>query len=132
MFFLTMLCVSFTIAFAFAWHGLWLILPFAGIEMLVLGLALYWCMNSLSRVETITVSDEEISVNVRQRNRELARYTFPRAWTRATTVSPASTIQKQSLWLGGRQSKVEIGVFLDDREKVRLANAINKAIRKEL
>ena len=127
-----MLCVSFTIAFAFAWHGLWLILPFAGIEMLVLGLALYWCMNNLSRVETITVSDEEISVSVRQRGSELARCTFPKAWTRATVFSPTSTMQKKRLWLRGNKSKVEIGMFLGDREKVRLASAINRSIQKEL
>lgn len=126
-----MLCVSFTIAFAFAWQGLWLILPFAGIEMLALGLALYWCMNKLSRVETITVSDGDVSVSARQRNRELMHYTFTEPWPRATVFSPVSAIQKQRLWLRGSKSKIEIGAFLDDREKVRLASAINRAIRQE-
>ena len=78
MFFLTTCCVSFAIALAFAWQGLWLIVPFAGIEMLALGLALYWCLKRLSRVETITVSDKEVSLNVQQLNRKQSAALFLR------------------------------------------------------
>ena len=132
MFFLTTFCLSFAIALAFAWHGLWLILPFAGIEMLALGLALYWCVNRLSRVETITVSDKEVSLNVRQRNHEQSSCTFPKAWTRATVISPQAVTQRRRLCLEGNRSKVEIGIFLADREKIELASAINKSIQNRL
>ncbi len=128
-FFLTLLCISFAIAFAFAWQGLWLIIPFAGIEMLALGLGLYWCINKLSRVETITVSDKEVSLDVRQQNRKQSSRSFPKAWTRATVLSPKTITQRRQLWLEGNREKVEIGSFLDDREKVKLASAINQSIQ---
>ncbi len=128
-FFLTMLCVSFTIALAFAWQGLWVIIPFAGIEMLALGLALYWCINRLSRVETITISDKEVSLDVQQQHCKQSSCRFPKAWTRATVLSPQAITQRRQLWLEGNRSKVEIGAFLDDREKVKLASAINKSIQ---
>ena len=128
-FFLTMLCVSFAIASVFAWQGLWLIIPFAGIEMLALGLALYWCINRLSRVETITVSDKEVSLDVQQQNSKQSSRRFPKAWTRATVLSPQTITQRRQLWLEGNRAKVEIGAFLDDREKVKLASAINKSIQ---
>ena len=129
MFFLTTFCVSFSIALAFAWQGLWLIVPFAGLEMLALGLALYWCINRLSRIETITVSDKEVSLNVEQQNCKKSSCTFPKAWARATVLSPQATTQKPQLWLEGNRSKVEIGAFLGDREKIKLASAINKSIQ---
>ena len=40
-FYLVMVFVSFGIAIAFAVSGLWMVLPFAGAEMLVLGIAFY-------------------------------------------------------------------------------------------
>jgi len=128
-FFLTILCVSFIIALAFAGQGLWLIIPFAGVEMLALGFALYCCMNKLSRVETITVSDKEVSLDVRQQNREQSSCSFPKAWARATVLAPKTITQRRQLWLEGNRAKVEIGAFLDDREKVKLASAINQSIQ---
>ena len=128
-FFLTIFCLSFAIALAFAWQGLWLIVPFAGIEMLALGLALYWCLNRLSRTETITVSDKEVSLSVQQSNRHQSSCIFPKAWTRATVLSPQTITQKPQLCLEGNRSKVEIGAFLGDLEKVKLASAINKSIQ---
>ena len=129
MFFLMTFCVSFAIALAFAWQGLWLIVPFAGLEMLALGLALYWCINRLSRVETITISDKEVSLDVQQQHCKQSSFSFPKAWTRATVFSPQAITQRRQLWLEGNRSKVEIGAFLDDREKVKLASAINKSIQ---
>ena len=129
MFFLSMLCVSFTIALVFAWQGLWLIVPFASIEMLALGLALYWCTNRLSRVETITISDKEVSLDIQQQNCKKSSCRFPKAWTRATVFSPSAITQRRQLLLEGNRSKVEIGAFLGDREKINLASAINQSIQ---
>lgn len=127
-FFLLTLCVSCAIALAFAWQGLWLVLPFTGIEMLALGLALYFCLNRLSRVETITISDKDIEVCVRQRNKVEQKHLFPKAWTRVS-VFPSSTIkQEKQLWLGINKLKMEIGASLSEREKLQLARAINSAI----
>ena len=132
LFFAITLCVSFTIAFLFAWQGLWLVLPFTGIEMLVLGLALYFCVNKLSRVETITISARDIKICVSQRNKAQQCYSFPKAWARATIFPSPLTRQRQQLWLGAKQSKVEIGSSLSDNEKRQLANAINRAINENL
>ena len=127
-FFLTMLCISFTIASAFAWQGFWLVLPFAGIEMAALGFALYFCMRRLSRVETVTVFGKSILVRVRQCNRVQAAYILPKAWTRAVVLSSPSTMREERLCLSGHRAEIEIGSFLNDSEKHRLAEAINKAI----
>ena len=55
--------------------------------------------------------------------------TFPKAWTRATVFSPQAITQRPRLWLEGNRSKVEIGAFLGDREKINLASAINQSIQ---
>lgn len=128
LFFFTLLCVSFTIALTFAWQGFWLIIPFTGLEMVALGFALYLCVNRLSRTETVTVSRNEVVVNVKQKNKMPLSYSFPkiRAW--ASVFSPTSRVQKNRLWLSASETKIEIGAFLNDDEKYRLARAINRAI----
>ena len=105
-----------------------MIIPFAGIEMLALGGALYVCMNKLSRVETVTVSDEDITVCIRQRNEVQEICSFPKARMWATVSSAPSKMLKQKLWLCAHRSKIEIGAFLDDGEKHQLASVINRAI----
>ena len=131
LFFITMCCVSFTIASVFAWHGQWLILPFAGVEMFALGLALYFCMKRLSRVETVTISDKDITVSVQQRNQLKRSRTFPKAWARASVFPASSTAHGQRLWLNTRRAKIEIGACLSNREKRQLACAMNEAILKK-
>jgi len=127
-FFLITLCISFAITFVCVWHGLWLVIPFAGIEMLALGLALYFCLSKLSRVETITIADKNIEVCIRQRNKIKQSRLFPKAWSRAFVCPSPRTKHRQQLWLGVNQLKMEIGEPLDDSEKYQLARAINKAI----
>src|SRR5437868_14875252 len=39
-FYLSIVCLSFAIALFFAWRGSWLVLPFAGLDLLGLGIAL--------------------------------------------------------------------------------------------
>jgi len=128
LFFLTMACVCFTIAFAFAWQGLWLVVPFAGIEVLALGLGLYFCLERLARVETVIISDSSITVSVQQGKNTRAICALPKAWARAFVEPSHSPARRQRLCLHACRSQIEIGTFLNDAEKYQLAGAINRAI----
>ena len=126
-FFLTLFCVSFIIAAAFAWMGLWVILPFAGFEMLCLGAALYCCAHRLSRRETVVVDENEVRVSSGHEKPERS-CTFPRAWATVVLSPPPTRCAARQLWIRSHGRQVEIGSFLSDADKGDLARALNRAI----
>ena len=126
-FFLSLVVVSFTIATIFAWKGLWLILPFAGFEMLILGLALYFCQSKLRRSEVITIGRETISVSFYEKKEEV-QYTMNRYWTKAVLVPARLRGYPNKLCLFSQGKELEIGRMLKDEEKSSLANALNHTI----
>lgn len=62
MFFAIALAVSMTIATGFALAGAWPIMPFAGLEMLALGLALRMCARKARRYELIAIDEDRIEI----------------------------------------------------------------------
>lgn len=128
LFFLTIFCISFTIAIAFAWHGLWLVIPFAGMEMLALGIALYFCVRKLAQSEIVTIDKTAVTISVQHQGNIRASCSFPRAWTQVIVSSPISQMGTRHLWLRSHGKQVEIGAFLNDKEKQQLASALDYAI----
>ena len=71
-FFFMLFFVSFIIAISFAMVGMWMILPFAGLEMLLLGSALTYCYIKNSQCEIVKIDEKKVSValiNMRSNNR---------------------------------------------------------------
>ncbi|MFK7794115.1 MAG: DUF2244 domain-containing protein [Gammaproteobacteria bacterium] len=119
--------VSFSIAGGFALHGLWLILPFAGLEMMMLTGILYWSSLRATRCEVISIDADNISVEV-GRNKMRHVHSFQRAWTRVE-VRPAARPHWQSrLVMRSKGKELEIGACLNDEERQSLAASINKAL----
>ena len=84
-FFASLCFVSFAIAGFFVAQGLWPVLPFAGLEMAVLGWALGASLRRRRYRQTITVTDREVEVVTRdQRGTRTAA--FPRHWARVRLV----------------------------------------------
>ena len=54
-FFLMLFCLSFFIAISFAIAGMWMILPFTGLEMILLGSALTYCYIKNSQCEIVKI-----------------------------------------------------------------------------
>ncbi len=126
-FFLTLFCVSFIIAGVFTAMGMWVILPFAGFEMLGLGAALYCCVHRLSRRETVVVDGDEVRVSSGHEKPEHS-CTFQRAWARVVLSSPCNRGAPSRLWIRSHGRQVEIGSFLSDADKGNLARALDRAI----
>ena len=65
LFFLPLCCVSLTVAGLLTTQGFWPVLPFAGLEMGVLGWALHASLRRRFQSETITLSDDHVAVEAR-------------------------------------------------------------------
>ncbi len=111
--------VSFLIAVGFAWAGLWLILPFAGLEVLALGGAVYWVsgksnVQQVIRFEPDTLSFEEGVSRPEQ------RWSVNRAWARFHVIPAPHYAHPQRVRLVYGGDGREVGAFLNEEERSQL------------
>ena len=126
-FYLVTCCVSFSIAGVFASLGYWMVIPFSGLEMLVLGAGLYYTSRCVHRQEVVTFDGSKI---VLERGCEKVQecYEFDRHWARLRRGEPARWRPTTALLLGSHGKFVEVGSFLREQEKQALAFELNRGI----
>lgn len=117
--------VSLTIALGFSLLGFWLILPFAGLELIALAGGFYVCALRSSTREVISIQGETIAVQKgRSTPQESTR--FPRAWARVELTGPAQRGYPTRLLICSHGRSVEIGHCLNDSERSRLAEQLRR------
>jgi uncharacterized membrane protein len=112
--------VSFTIAGFMAFEGFWPILPFAGLEMALLGWALKTSMQRRHHRQTITVTDANVSVELRNREHSV-ELVFPRHWAQVKLRRPVSRLHPSRLTIESHGRQCELGSFLTEAERRGLA-----------
>ena len=120
LFFGGMCLVSFTIAGLMALRGFWPVLPFSGFEMVFLGWALKVSMDRRHHRQTITVTDADVSVELRDHNHS-EQHVFPRHWARVKLRRPASRLHPSRLIIESHGRQCELGGFLTEAERRGLA-----------
>lgn len=127
-FYIGMVVVSFSIAIAFALKGAWLILPFAGLEMLVLGAALYVVARRGACWQALSIHGDRIEVVDHDATSE-RQQTFQRAWAQVRLEQAQINGYPSRLTIRSHGRAVEIGGYLADAEKERLALELRQALR---
>ena len=127
LFFASMCFVSFTIAGLMASRGFWPILPFAGAEMLLLGWALRASMARRHQGQTITVTDADVSVELRDQAQSV-QLVFPRHWAQVKLRRPASRLHPSRLTIESHGRQCELGSFLTEEERRGLALRLQRLI----
>lgn len=128
-FYLGMVVVSFGIAVIFAWQGAWLILPFAGLEMLVLGGALYTVACRGYRWQTIYIKGNQVDI-AEGRSCKHQRQTLQRAWAQVAVQPSPIYGHPTRLLIRSHGQTVEIGSYLNESEKTKLAQELRDALRR--
>ncbi len=126
-FYIGMVVVSFGIAILFALKGAWLILPFAGLEMLALGAALYVVARRGTCWQSVSINDDRIEVIDHDTNSD-RRQTFHRAWTQVRLEQARINGYPSRLTIGSHGRAIEIGRYLADAEKENLALELRQAM----
>lgn len=119
--------ISFGIAGAFAMRGLWVILPFAGFEILMLTAVLYWCCLQATRCEIISINADNIHIEVGH-NKARQLHQFQTAWTKVELCPPLRPHQQSRLVMRSKGKELEIGACLTEQERKSLAASINQAL----
>jgi uncharacterized membrane protein len=127
LFFGSICLVSFSIAGTLALFGMWPILPFAGMEMLLLGWALRASLRRRHHMQTIALSDELIRVETR--NGALnEQFELQRHWARVKLRSAASSWHPSRLTIESHGRSCEVGSFLTEEERRALAKRLMRAV----
>jgi len=112
--------VSLLIAGFMAFRGFWPVLPFAGLEMAFLGWALHTSMARRHYRQTITVTESDVSIVVRD-TRHCVQHVFPRHWAQVKLRRPVSRLHPSRLTIESHGRQCELGSFLTEAERRGLA-----------
>jgi uncharacterized membrane protein len=121
-FFASIFVVSIGIAVAFAAFGAWLILPFAGLEMLVLFLAFRYIERHAADYERIEIDGDAVKVEWVSAG-ATHRREFNRCWARVVASGDGGRVALRS---HGRE--LEIGRYLSDEQRLDLARALKRRL----
>ena len=122
-FFVGMCAVSFGIAGLMTVVGLWLVWPFAGLEMAALGAGLYVSLRDNGYREVVSVYDDRIEVEAGLNEPE-RRWEFPRLLTQVR-LSPGVYRNSPSRLLMTRSGHgCELGRCLTDEERLEVAEKL--------
>jgi uncharacterized membrane protein len=108
-------------------QGAWLVLPFFGLELLVLGLGLYLSALASSRHEVIEIDGAELRVLRGGRRLEQAE-SLPRYWSRVVLSTDPAGWYPSRLWLVSHGRRVQVGSALVEPERLELAAELTRQL----
>jgi uncharacterized membrane protein len=127
LFYILTCIVALAIGLFFTLQGLWLVLPFSGLEMLALGLGLYFTSRKVHRREVITLDPDRIRVEKGARRVDQS-WEFSTPWVRISEHRGDGLGGRCRLVIGASGSSVEVGSFLANSEKDALAFQLKDCI----
>ena len=126
-FYLGICVVALAVGLFFSLQGLWLVLPFSGLEMMALGVALYVTSRRVYRREVITLDSKRIIIEKGVR-RIHQRWEFETSWARLLDGKSDDRQERRKLLISAHGKYVEVGEFLDNIEKDALAFQLKDCI----
>ncbi len=115
--------VSVGIAAAFAAFGAWLILPFAGLEMLVLYLAFRYLDRHAADYERIAIDGDKVKVEFFEVGC-VQSHEFNRYWAQVVVSRDGSRLALRS---HGRE--LEFGRYMNDEQRLSVALELKRQLR---
>ena len=119
------------IASIFAFQGLWLILPFAGLEIFALALGMYVCCLRSCHKEVITIKNERLIIE-KGAKYPIESWEFDRAWLNLELKSATRKGYPSKLLIRSKSQQTEVGECLTNKERKSLANSLGAALNTRL
>ena len=127
-----MAAVALLIAFGFAHVGAWLVLPFAGLEILAFSYAFYYVHLHSGDFESITIENDRVVVERKSYNK-LTTMVFQRYWAQISVrnvESKKGVSGKSGLFISSHGNEVEFGRnFINDEQRIELARELRQKIK---
>jgi uncharacterized membrane protein len=115
--------IALVISLAFALRGAWMILPFAGLEVLVVYLAFRCLERHAGDFESLSIQDDRVLI-VRRERGEVSRHEFNRYWAQVV-LQPSQWGRQVVLALRSHGRQVEFGRHLTEEQRYEMARTIS-------
>lgn len=115
------------IALFFLSIGAYLVLPFAGLEILVLFVITYLFYRDNSHQEVISFTEQKVIIEKGRINPKEG-WQCERAWAQARLIPSSHPWYPSKLGIQSHANFIEIGRFLCEEEREQLNNSLNKFI----
>lgn len=116
-----------TIGLGFTLVGGWMVLPFSGLELVALCIALWWVSLMCERREVIRFDHDDVLVE-RGIYQPAHVHRFQRAWSRFEIEGADSPWAMPRIWLCQSGRREEIGGFLNAAERQRLVAELRRVV----
>jgi uncharacterized membrane protein len=116
---------SLVVAVAWALFGAWLILPFAGIEVAALGVALALSARHVGDYERICMWEGKLTVEIRESN-HVSYFEFNPLWAR---IVSAGSDRGASVSVRSHGRDLQIGRYLSDDGRRLLTTELQRRLR---
>ncbi len=123
----TLMCAS--IGASFAYFGVWMVLPFCGIEALAVALAFFLVLRDGERRELVRFDGEQLVIETGRRKLE-QRHEFNGMWVRVQLLRSRYRHHPTRLFIGSHGQAVELGRFLTDGERETFSRSLINALKK--
>ena len=127
LFFLSFCAVCFGFSGYVAAQGFWPVLPFAGLEMAVLGWAMYASLQRRHHLQSILVTENEVIVEENDL-KSRSHMVFPRHWAQVKLCSAKTPLHPSRLRIESHGRGCDIGSFLNEQERQGLAQRLRRLI----
>ncbi len=128
--FASIVAVSFAFGAAFAAYGLWLVLPFVGIELVAVAVAFFCYGRQATDYQRIEIDEREIAVEQIEGG-QMSTRRLPVAWARIEVQQRGRT-GGLSVWLSSGSERIEVGRHLLDTRRLKLAEELKRALSQPL
>ena len=125
LFVLAMVCLG--VAIPLALMGFWVILPFAGLELAAVACGLYIAARRGQRQEVIDINGDTIQIESGYQQPE-KRWVLTRIWARVILERCTKQWYPSRLLIRSRGHTVEVGSFLNEDERQRLASELSRSL----
>ena len=119
-------CLS--IGLGFAYVGATLILPFAGLEVIFVGICTYLVLNKTSQQEVITLSKDKLIIE-KGAYRLKKVWEYFRLWSYITVERPQHPWYPAHIVVTSKGERVPLGDFLNEQEKEELVSSLESIIQ---
>ena len=125
----SLVAVSFAFGLGFALYGLWMVLPFVGIELLAVALAFVCYGRHAADYERLDVHNGELRLERADGARLIIR-AWPAAAARIDVVDGEGILAHPHVYLSVRGERTEVGRLLADERRVDFAKELRRALRR--
>jgi len=118
--------ISFAVAIGFSLIGAWLVLPFAGIELLAMGYAFYYIHCHSQDYESIVIEGDQISVE-KKSYKAVSKMVFNRYWVKVLLRLTPNGDQMLSLRSHGKE--IDFGrSYMTNDQRLELAKQLKERV----